>query len=95
MYEYENPGKDSSLVIINQNADWLIEALTQVSKNNGEAKAYLAGKDGTFFSHEDMGEAKEVDLLNECMEKSAMENCRILTEIIWQEMNQVLSPIYA
>ena len=49
MYEYENPGKDSSLVIINQNADWLIEALTQVSKNNGEAKAYLAGKDGTFF----------------------------------------------
>ena len=69
MYEYENPGKDSSLVIINQNADWLIEALTQVSKNNGEAKAYLAGKDGTFFSHEDMGEAKEVDLLNECMEK--------------------------
>ena len=69
MYEYENPGKEASLVIINQNADWLIEALTQVSKNNGEAKAYLVGKDGTVFSHEDMGEAKEVNLLKECVEK--------------------------
>ncbi|MFR1369088.1 MAG: hypothetical protein ACLSA0_02525 [Eisenbergiella massiliensis] len=38
MFEYENPGKDASLVIINQNADWLVGALTQVSKNNGGAK---------------------------------------------------------
>lgn len=68
MYEYDNPGKDSSVIVVDQNADWFIEALTEISKSQENTCVYMVSRDGIVYGHKNIGAADDVELLNECVE---------------------------
>ncbi len=50
MYEYGTPGEGSSFLVINQNARWFVDALTEISAGSRNTKAFLVSKEGEIFN---------------------------------------------
>lgn len=75
MYEHTSPSSmESSFLVVNQNASWFVESLTQVRQSAYESMAYLLSTDSGIvnYDHTDIDEDTTL-LLSECMERTNLE----------------------
>lgn len=71
MYEYQAPGTmEGSFIVINQRADWFVEALTRAGRSIYDTKAFMADASGEIYNYDSANMSEEdIFLVSECLEK--------------------------